>query len=171
MQASGDDGCYAFTHYSMPGFRDGFPVVLSDELDEKQVQELVKYMVEGSFVDQQTETLQAHLVFYNAPSGQFANLVLDFTMVNGGGIKFKYKVQPMDIQVYNCSADYIRLVAELVFLCMVMFSLLNESKDGYRAGFKAHFSSLWNTCDAVSISLNIACTVIWCYMNWFSTYR
>ena len=93
------ENLYAFDFYPMPGFPDGFPVVLSTDLDEAEVQEMVQYMVDGSFLDSRTESLLVHLVFYNANAGQFANLKLDFVKKDGSGIVFKYKVQPMDVQV------------------------------------------------------------------------
>ena len=60
---------------------------------------MVQYMIDGSYFDQSTKNLAMQLVLYNAPANQFANVLMDFKQENGGGIRFSYQVQPMDLQV------------------------------------------------------------------------
>ena len=71
--------------------------------------------------------------------------------------------------MYESTLDYLRLIAEILFAIAVFFVFLCEAMDAYNVGsLKLHFSSLWNTLDATSISINFACIIIWIYMVWYA---
>ena len=60
------------------------------------------------------------------------------------------------------------LPRQLIFVMMVFYSLYSETSDYveiYRATGQplAHFNSLWNVLDAISISMNLASISIWVF--------
>eukprot|EP00898_Chlorokybus_atmophyticus_P002556 jgi/Chlat1/3300/Chrsp22S08813 len=108
----------------------------------------------------------SEFVTYNSQLGVFANVRAWFTVTPGGSIDVTTDIQSLRVQMYANGGDWFRLVLEVIVLVGVVYSAISEGKDARRAykasgAVLAHWESLWNFVDLLSIALLVLAAGMW----------
>lgn len=148
-------------------YKNGYPVFFDINLSHDRAQEFYHYVEEGHFIEEsETKDIKVHLVTYNAELRTFANIQILFEFALSGKIEISYSIQPVRVELYEESGDYVRLVFEIILTIGSIVALalelleLFESQQKYGT-VKAYFRSPWNYVDLTSITLQIACMCFW----------
>mmetsp|Transcript_35263 Transcript_35263/g.59431 ORF Transcript_35263/g.59431 Transcript_35263/m.59431 type:complete len:1530 (-) Transcript_35263:238-4827(-) len=168
--AAGD--LHAFQHVSLKeyGYMDGFTVVFDVGQTATRAQDVIKYLQEALFVDRATKTLEVYMPMYNGAADAFVLFRYKFWKEAGGGIKWNHETAVVDMNLYDSTEDYVRLLFELIFVILIFYSAYSEGLDvvkSYRQtgnvfhAFSKYFWQMSNTLDAVSIFLNFLGIFLW----------
>ncbi|KAK3250851.1 hypothetical protein CYMTET_39787 [Cymbomonas tetramitiformis] len=97
-------------------------------LSEEQSKNYLNYLIDGLFIDQNTEQLTVQLITYNADLQYFGNAILtfNFNKESGGTIRIVSKVQTISIEMYNDDAGKVRGAFEVVQLTQQLEDLNNS---------------------------------------------
>lgn len=145
---------------------DSFPVFFDINLLEKRAKDLITYMKEGFFIDQNTQQIWLQAVTYNGELQYFANIDVWFTFSPGGNIDIRSNIQTVNVEMYEKGSDVARLIFELFFVIIVLYFLYQELAELYTAHFRKgsfllYFKSVWNYVDLLSIGMNLSCIISW----------
>lgn len=158
---------HGFRHTDTPGFSDGFPVFVENNLSQEQAARLMTYLQEGLFLDPlRTKKLTAILLTYNGELEYFCLSRVEFDF-EGGAIHVSHSTNSLRLDLYSGSeGDNLRLAGEIILAVLIMVSLAVETLDLVEttraAGtVAAYFASFWNYIDVASLAIFVATTVIW----------
>lgn len=84
---------YAFQHEPLPGYPDGYPVWISNDLPAGRINDMLTYLSDGGYLSQQTEKLTAEMFLYNPQLSVFGYASLLFEWQPTGSIQGKVEVQ------------------------------------------------------------------------------
>eukprot|EP00854_Cymbomonas_tetramitiformis_P015579 gene15579-18470_t len=145
-----------------------FHVWLDINLNAQRAQDMVKYMEDGLYIDDQTKQVTVQLVTYNAQLHFFANSEINFQFEDtyGGLINIVKSVQTVNIELYTTFSGQVRAVFEMMFLVLVMLSAVNEGREAYHiyqetGSVAGYFKSGWNYIDITSIGMNFVTLCLW----------
>ncbi|KXZ51016.1 hypothetical protein GPECTOR_14g257 [Gonium pectorale] len=157
---------YAFHFFPLADKGNGFPVWFDINLSQDGAKAWYTYLNEGLYLDQNTRTMTAELVTYNAPLRIFSYYYIKFFFSDGGSIQVTHRLNTVRVELYNSQEDDVRFGLEIV-LTMWIFSLLlyNLWEIGYtqktRGNFLKYFLSGWHWVEFASNGLLTACIIIW----------
>mmetsp|Transcript_38784 Transcript_38784/g.53872 ORF Transcript_38784/g.53872 Transcript_38784/m.53872 type:complete len:1579 (-) Transcript_38784:245-4981(-) len=158
---------YGFHYLSMKSYSQGFPVFFDINLSADRAQAFYLYLEEGHYIEEaESRDVAVQMVTYNAELRTFANIKIRFDFTVAGKIEISHSIQAVRVELYETSEDYIRLAMEIVLAIGSIVALalelleLFESQQKYGT-VQAYFRSAWNYVDVLSISIQIACVVIW----------
>ncbi|KAK3241418.1 hypothetical protein CYMTET_48806, partial [Cymbomonas tetramitiformis] len=164
------------THRAPYGFfpyNGEFYVWFDINLSHGRAQDLIKYLIDGLYIDERTQTVHAQLITYNSQLRLFGNVnvYFQFSSIYGGVIHIQQSVQTINVEMYQTTTDLIRAVFEVFFLLMVLISILSELREMFTLRQKtgsigAYFSSAWNYIDVFSI---LMCAFV--AMSWIEFYN
>ncbi|GFR50551.1 hypothetical protein Agub_g12825 [Astrephomene gubernaculifera] len=157
---------YAFHYFPLDGKADGFPVWFDINLSEDGAQTWYTYLNEGLYLDQNTRTMTAEMITYNAPLRIFSYFYVKFFFSDGGSIKVSHRLNTVRVELYNSYEDDVRFGLEIVLSMWISLLLLHNLWEiGYtqktRGNFLKYFLSGWHWVEFTSNGLLTACMIIW----------
>ncbi|CAI7792479.1 unnamed protein product [Closterium sp. NIES-53] len=143
------------------------PLVFDINLDYHGAMRRLHYLVDGSYIDNGTRTVDVSFITFNGDTLTFVLTTVKCTVNAGGAMAVTIKSQPAAMAMYDASADNIaRLVLEMVYLVGLLWNVCGElqemadraAMDGY---IFSYFGCFWNWVDMLSLTLQVAAVVIW----------
>ncbi|CAI5484993.1 unnamed protein product [Closterium sp. Yama58-4] len=143
------------------------PLVFDINLDYEAAMRRLHYLVDGSYIDNGTRTVDVSFITFNGDSLTFVLTTVTCKVNGGGAMAVSFKSQPAAMAMYDASADNIaRLVLEVIYLVGLLWNVAGElkemadraAKDGYAFSY---FGCFWNWIDMLSLTLQVAAVVIW----------
>ncbi|CAI5516639.1 unnamed protein product [Closterium sp. Naga37s-1] len=143
------------------------PLVFDINLDYHGAMRRLHYLVDGSYIDNGTRTVDVSFITFNGDTLTFVLTTVKCMVNAGGAMAVSIKSQPAAMAMYDASADNIaRLVLEMVYLVGLLWNVCGElqemadraAKDGY---VFSYFGCFWNWVDMLSLTLQVAAVVIW----------
>ena len=157
---------YGFQH--PPKGVDGFYIFFDINSDETWVKNILQYMKDGYFIDQNTKRITVYVQLYNADLHSFVLTQVKFKFQNNGLIKCETQTDIVNIGLYaKTQENEFRLYFE-IFLCIfVALDFLGEIKQFYEMSIKygccSYFKQdLWNCKCSISV-----CRIISIYLTFF----
>ncbi|CAI7792467.1 unnamed protein product [Closterium sp. NIES-53] len=144
-----------------------YPLVFDINLDYEAAMRRLHYLVDGSYIDNGTRTVDVSFITFNGESLTFVLTTVNCKVTTGGSMAVTMKSQPAAMAMYDASADNIaRLVLEMVYLVGLLWNVCGElqemadraAKDG---SVLSYFGLVWNWVDMLSLTLQVAAVVIW----------
>ncbi|KAK3250850.1 hypothetical protein CYMTET_39787 [Cymbomonas tetramitiformis] len=143
-------------------------------LSEEQSKNYLNYLIDGLFIDQNTEQLTVQLITYNADLQYFGNAILtfNFNKESGGTIRIVSKVQTISIEMYNDDAGKVRGAFEVLYALLVIVGAFLELRElvmtmRNTGSVATYFASGWNYFDILSIALNVVVMISWALTYFF----
>ncbi|CAI5951937.1 unnamed protein product [Closterium sp. NIES-64] len=142
------------------------PLVFDINLDYHGAMRRLHYLVDGSYIDNGTRTVDVSFITFNGDTLTFVLTTVKCMVNAGGAMAVSIKSQPAAMAMYDASADNIaRLVLEVVYLVGLLWNVCGElqemadraAKDGY---VFSYFGCFWNWVDMLSLTLQVAAVVI-----------
>eukprot|EP00854_Cymbomonas_tetramitiformis_P017128 gene17128-20365_t len=98
------------TRHNLRKFHMWFDINLSNTRAHK----LIKYLVDGLFIDENTADIRAQMISYNSQLQSFTNvdLTFHFDKAYGGVINVQHSVHTIKVELYESTADMFRLCLE-----------------------------------------------------------
>uniref|UniRef100_A0A7S3D431 Polycystin cation channel PKD1/PKD2 domain-containing protein n=1 Tax=Palpitomonas bilix TaxID=652834 RepID=A0A7S3D431_9EUKA len=146
----------------------GYQAIFDTDLTESQASLYQQFLVDGFYIDSQTDEISVELVTFN-PTNRFLTVFKAlFVSESGGRYKFRFIIQSMSAEPYHTAADYIRLGLEGVFVFFLLINAVNELRDVINARkvhgrCSAYFEDVGNLFDLASYGMMIALVVMWVY--------
>ncbi|CAI5990888.1 unnamed protein product, partial [Closterium sp. NIES-64] len=143
------------------------PLVFDINLDYEAAMRRLHYLVDGSYIDNGTRTVDVSFITFNGDSLTFVLTTVTCKVNAGGAMAVSFKSQPAAMAMYDASADNIaRLVLEMVYLVGLLWNVCGElqemadraATDGY---VFSYFGCFWNWVDMLSLTLQVTAVVIW----------
>ncbi|CAI5983985.1 unnamed protein product [Closterium sp. NIES-65] len=143
------------------------PLVFDINLDYEAAMRRLHYLVDGSYIDNGTRTVDVSFITFNGDSLTFVLTTVTCKVNAGGAMDVSFKSQPAAMAMYDASADNIaRLVLEMVYLVGLLWNVCGElqemadraATDGY---VFSYFGCFWNWVDMLSLTLQVTAVVIW----------
>ena len=162
---------YGFFHEKLEGHDDGFAVFFDVNANEAQASNLLKYVKDGFFIDDDTRTMAVSTVTYNAGLGVFSYFHCDFEFSPGGSIVVSSQVQTLSVENYKGDhLDNFRVACEVLFLGITLYHVVLECHEMWACfqttrSVSGYFQSAWNYIDVLSIALQIVCISLWVHLN------
>ncbi|PNW70325.1 hypothetical protein CHLRE_17g715300v5 [Chlamydomonas reinhardtii] len=157
---------YAFHFFPLSGKDDGFPVWFDINLSQDGAQTWFTYLQEGLYLDQNTRTMTAEMVTYNAPLRIFSYFYIKFYFSDGGSIKVTYRLNTARVELQNSYEDDVRFGFEIILSIWISLLLLINFWDigncqKTKGNFLKYFLSGWNWVEFCSNGLLFSCMVMW----------
>ncbi|PNH05934.1 hypothetical protein TSOC_007762, partial [Tetrabaena socialis] len=120
---------YGFFHAPLPGFQDGYPLVVDTALGAKRAAEIVAYLRDGAYLSaSRTSTLSAHLVTLNPALSVLGYLRLDLVWRGDGRIPGRLAFSGMPTLPYSkgglAGATATQLLTDIALLSLVILYLV-----------------------------------------------
>ncbi|XP_038066995.1 uncharacterized protein LOC119737008 isoform X2 [Patiria miniata] len=124
--------------------------------------EMIDYLEQNSWIDQQTRAVFLEYVLYNPVSNThvLSLNVVEFPSIGGA---FPYiKFQTMTLDHYYGPFAYFVLGAEIIFALLLLFYVVREARK-IKKEKKAYFKSVWNVYEVINHGLSIGAIVAYMY--------
>lgn len=119
---------YGFFHFPLVERTEGFPIWFDINLSEDQASYWYQYLEDGLLLDVLTKELTAELVTYNAELRMFSVTFIRFRFTDGGAIAVTHKLHTIRVELYQDTADYVRLTLEIALGVCVIATALYQIK-------------------------------------------
>jgi len=151
-----------FGFHSMPlaGMEDGYPFLFDVNLDAARAAEFLTYLSEGNFLSE-AKKLTVRFLTFNGNFGVFARMKVMFTFLKTGAIAISHDVQMVNGEMYTSAAQVLRGALECLFVIGWLINVFGEVYEIRSKGLVAHFRSMANFLDAVSLGLGGAVILVW----------
>ncbi|CAI5517574.1 unnamed protein product, partial [Closterium sp. Naga37s-1] len=144
-----------------------YPLVFDINLDYEAAMRRLHYLVDGSYIDNGTRTVDVSFITFNGESLTFVLTTVNCKVTTGGSMAVTIKSQPAAMAMYDASADNIaRLVLEMVYLVGLLWNVCGELQEmadraAIDGSWLSYFGLVWNWVDMLSLTLQVAAVVIW----------
>ena len=157
---------YGFRSFDLEGRAKGFPIWFDINLSEYEADRWYRYIVEGLFLDENTKTVTAELVVYNAELNIFGYLEVKFDFSDGGTIHVSNQITTARADLYQTTGDFVRLALEIALTGLVVgwfvmaICAIFHSSSSLDLAMKRCFSS-WEWIDFTSNVLLLTSVIMW----------
>lgn len=143
-----------------------YAVLFDVNFNDTRVLEIITLLRDGEYLDEQTAQMSIILPMYNAEAGLWALSTLAFAKLPGGAWDYSLTTSVVDLDVYYTKWDRARFAFELVFACVLVFSVgqeLAQMRTAKREAGKlrAYFQSLENWLDLFVYACMLASVALW----------
>ncbi|CAI5951940.1 unnamed protein product [Closterium sp. NIES-64] len=144
-----------------------YPLVFDINLDYEAAMRRLHYLVDGSYIDNGTRTVDVSFISFNGETLTFVLTTVSCIVTTGGSMAVSIKSQPAAMAMYDASADNIaRLVLEMVYLVGLLWNVCGELQEmadraAIHGSVLSYFSLVWNWVDMLSLTLQVTAVVIW----------
>ncbi|CAI5983991.1 unnamed protein product [Closterium sp. NIES-65] len=144
-----------------------YPLVFDINLDYEAAMRRLHYLVDGSYIDNGTRTVDVSFISFNGETLTFVLTTVSCKVTTGGSMAVSIKSQPAAMAMYDASADNIaRLVLEVVYLVGLLWNVCGELQEmadraAIHGSVLSYFSLVWNWVDMLSLTLQVTAVVIW----------
>ena len=143
-----------------------YAVLFDVNFNDTRVLEIISLLRDGEYLDEQTSQLQIIMPMYNAEAGLWALMTLAFAKLPGGAWDYSLTTSVVDLDVYYTKWDRVRFAFELVFVCLLVFSVgqeLAQMRAAKREAGKlrAYFESTENWLDLFVYACMLASVALW----------
>ncbi|CAI6004772.1 unnamed protein product [Closterium sp. NIES-65] len=144
-----------------------YPLVFDINLDYEAAMRRLHYLVDGSYIDNGTHTVDVSFISFNGETLTFVLTTVSCIVTTGGSMAVSIKSQPAAMAMYDASADNIaRLVLEMVYLVGLLWNVCGELQEmadraAIHGSVLSYFSLVWNWVDMLSLTLQVTAVVIW----------
>ncbi|CAI5462638.1 unnamed protein product [Closterium sp. Yama58-4] len=143
------------------------PLVFDINLDYEAAMRRLQYLVDGSYIDNGTRTVDVSFITFNGDSLTFVLTTVRCTVNAGGSMAVSFKSQPAAMAMYDASAENIaRLVLEVVYLVGLLWNVCGELQEmadraAVHGSVLSYFGLFWNWVDMLSLALQVVAVVLW----------
>jgi len=145
--------------------KEGFFAFMDINFNQQRATNFAKYLEDGFFIDEQTESVEVNFIIYNGIYGHFTVCELYFTWDFGGTINIESNFKNFNGSPYQTKADMGRFVMEMVFLSLILMQAAFEMKEvisSIIAGeFADYLSDFWNWIDWLGIGMFVGVFSVW----------
>ncbi|CAI5468334.1 unnamed protein product [Closterium sp. Yama58-4] len=151
-----------------------FPVIFDINLDNEAATRRLQYLADSFFIDNATQSVSVAMLTYNGDSSLFVYTTVRLNFEIGGKIAVTYSVDPVDVELYSSSADWVRLTVTVLYVCAVVWNLIEELVEAFQCWLEtgritSYFRTLWNWLDVLSLTIQFI-GIIMCWpvpSRWF----
>ncbi|CAI5979874.1 unnamed protein product, partial [Closterium sp. NIES-65] len=143
-----------------------FPVIFDINLDNEAATQRLQYLADSFFIDNATQSVSVAMLTYNGDSSLFVYTTVKLNFEIGGKIAVTYNVDPVDVELYSSSADWVRLTVSVLYVCAVVWNLIEELVEAFQCWLEtgritSYFRTLWNWLDVLSLTIQFIGIIMW----------
>ncbi|CAI7823370.1 unnamed protein product [Closterium sp. NIES-54] len=143
-----------------------FPVIFDINLDNEAATQRLQYLADSFFIDNATQSVSVAMLTYNGDSSLFVYTTVKLNFEIGGKIAVTYNVDPVDVELYSSSADWVRLTVTVLYVCAVVWNLIEELVEAFQCWLEtgritSYFQTLWNWLDVLSLTIQFIGIIMW----------
>uniref|UniRef100_A0A7S0YX08 C2 domain-containing protein n=1 Tax=Hemiselmis tepida TaxID=464990 RepID=A0A7S0YX08_9CRYP len=129
--------------------------------------EMLSYMIDGGFIDEQTHTMLVEFVTFNPNLNHFCFLQFTFNWVQGGNIQWDWFFQTVYVDIYSGVRGQAQVVVEVIVIIMLSVNCISQARDMMRAvrtfSFLDHMADIGNWYDIMHLVVMWVSWSYWAY--------
>ncbi|CAI5470656.1 unnamed protein product [Closterium sp. Yama58-4] len=135
-----------------------FPVIFDINLDNEAATRRLQYLADSFFIDNATQSVSVAMLTYNGDSSLFVYTTVRLNFEIGGKIAVTYSVDPVDVELYSSSADWVRLTVTVLYVCAVVWNLIEELVEAFQCWLETGRG--WDA-PGLTVTVLYVCAVVW----------
>ena len=147
-----------------------FPVLFDVNFNLSKATQLMAYLDEGNYIDDQTAEVHLMILTFNPIAGLWGLTKLKWVALAGGNWGFEQSTAVIDLDRYYTNDDRVQAGIEVLFCVVLLWFMIKEFREMNQArmsdaGLIGYLSSFENLLDLTTYSLLMIAAVVWLNIN------
>ena len=150
-----------------------FPVLFDVNFNASKANQLMAYLDEGNYIDDQTAEVHFMILTFNPIAGLWGLTKVKWSSLAGGNWGFEQSTAVIDLDRYYTTDDHVQAGIEVLFCVVLLWFMIKEFREMNQArmsdeGLIGYLSSFENVLDLCAYSLLMISAAVWLDINFGS---